>query len=88
MMTAEGDLSCERAKTQAKASTKDKRIAECGAKRDVGGRGRKTISELFMPHVYNNDEGAGKGKTVEHVIPLLPRELSPPILLRLIYLPK
>jgi hypothetical protein len=69
MITVEGDLSCELAKTQANAIAKNKRIAECRAKRDAGVRRRKTISELFMPHVYNNEEGAGKGKTVEHVIP-------------------
>src|SRR5271154_6478263 len=88
MMTVEGDLSCEVAKTQANASTKNKRIAKCQVTRDAGVRRRKTISELFMPHVYNKEEGAGKGKTVEEFIRWSQRELSPRVLLRRVCLPK
>src|SRR5271155_2191082 len=68
MITVEGDLSCELAKTEANAIAKNKRTAKCRATRDIGVRRRKTISELFMPHLYNNEERAGKGKTVEHII--------------------
>src|ERR1700721_1628288 len=81
MMTVEGDLSCELAKAQANASAKNKRVGKCRVTRDVGVRRRKTISELFMPHVYNNEEGAGKGKAAEEFIRWWQRELSPLILL-------
>src|SRR5580700_11455534 len=58
MITVEGDLSCELAKTHANAIAKNKSIAKCRATRDVDVLRRKTISELFMHHVYNNEKGA------------------------------
>jgi hypothetical protein len=41
-----------------------------------------------MPYLYNNEERVGKGKTIGRVIPWSLRELSPPILLRLVCPPK